>query len=163
MEEKINIPLETKAETTEQNTAKDSNSLPEAENRETVIETAVQIEHELTETAENADGMTAPAARANLLGELRSLTELIPDADIRSLDDIAWESVLSGEQLLVAYLASERRKREAEAKNAENEKSSVGEIKGSGGELFSIDEIKQMPRSYVRKNLDKILKSLEKK
>ncbi len=104
----------------------------------------------------------SPSARQGLYEELRMLGELIPEADIRELDNTAWEALLGGESLLIAYLGSAKRQREAEEKNKENAASTPGDVKSSANTLYSIDEIKQMPRPFVKKNLDKILKSLEK-
>ena len=47
-------------------------------------------------------------------------------------------------------------------KNKKNTLSSIGEVRGGEDDLFSIDEIKNMDRKTVRRNFDKVMRSLEK-
>lgn len=101
-------------------------------------------------------------SRAGLLGELRSLVALVPNADIRSLDDEAIKAVEGGENLLYAYLLCEKRRSLIEQQLIKNAASSAGGVGYSAeDELFSIEEIKSMDRKTVRRNFDKIMRSLE--
>ncbi len=110
-------------------------------------------------TAESADGKQAP--RSSIVREIKTLRELIPDADIRRLDDEGWQQLTEGESLLVCYLASERRKADAEIVNRRNEAASLGAVSGGFKAGYTIDEIRRMDRGTVRQNLDKVLRSLE--
>jgi len=96
-----------------------------------------------------------------LSASLRELISVVPDADLSILDAEAFEAIGRGENLVLAYLLSERRKREADDANRRNALSAPGSLTGGGDVLYTIDEIKRMDRRTVKKNLDKVLRSLE--
>lgn len=94
--------------------------------------------------------------------ELRTLVSLIPNADLSLLDEEAFSAIERGESLVCSYLLSERRKNTADEQNRKNALSSAGEARGGGDGLYSLEEIKNMDRRAVRRNFDKVMKSLEK-
>ena len=100
-------------------------------------------------------------SRSGFISELRSLISLIPDADIRTLDVEAYEAIEKGENLLYAYLLSEKRRYAANEANKNNAVASTGNADGSGDGLFTLEEIKSMDRKTVRRNFDKVMRSLE--
>lgn len=140
-----------------------SEATPEAPASESAPEniTPPAIASYPSEEASSVNAAT-PSARANLIEELKLLSELIPGADIRRLDGDGWNALLGGESLILAYLGSERRLREAEEANKRNEEASVGSVGNTSSSLYTVEEIRRMDRGAVRKNLDKILRSLEK-
>lgn len=93
--------------------------------------------------------------------ELRELLSVIPNADLSVLDDEAFDAIARGEGLVYSYLLSERRRAKIAEANKANLLSSAGDIGGSVDTLYTIDEIRSMDRKTVRKNFDKIMKSLE--
>ena len=101
-------------------------------------------------------------AGERISSSIRELISLIPDADISLLDGEALDAIGRGENLTYAYLLSERRRMQAEITNKRNSLSSSGEAHGGKDQLYSIEEIKRMDRRTVKKNLDKVLRSLEK-
>ena len=98
---------------------------------------------------------------SHLIGELRELPRLIPDADALSIDDEGWQSIAEGGSGLAAFVRSEHRKKLAAEANKAGAAASAGAVSGGIGAVYSVDEIRQMDRSTVRKNLDKVLSSLE--
>ena len=97
----------------------------------------------------------------SLIGELRELPRLFPGADALSIDDEGWQSIAEGGSVLAAFVRSEHRKKLAAEANKAGAAASAGAISGGIGAVYSVDEIRQMDRSTVRKNLDKVLSSLE--
>ena len=100
-------------------------------------------------------------SRAGFLFEVRSLLSLVPDADLRTLDDEAYEAIEKGENLLYAYLLCEKRRLAASEANRKNAIASTGNADGGDDGLFTIEEIKNMDRKTVRRNFDKVMRSLE--
>ena len=97
----------------------------------------------------------------SLIGELRELPRLFSGADASSIDEEGWRSIVEGGSVLGAYVRSEHRKKLAIEANKAGELASSGEVSGGVGAVYSVDEIRQMDRSTVRRNLDKVLSSLE--
>lgn len=97
-----------------------------------------------------------------MLGEFR---ELYPDVTFEEIPDDVMESVRSGIPLSAAYALSERRRmlREARAKelNQRNTERSSGALGIAETVLFTPAEVRAMSREEVRKNYDKILKSMQ--
>ena len=120
---------------------------------------AIELMKELSSLKERVDTLHRAESVA---GELRALLSVIPNADISLLDEEAFLSIERGEGLICSYLLSERRRAAAEEKNKKNALSSIGEVRGGEDDLFSIDEIKNMDRKTVRRNFDKVMRSLEK-
>ena len=98
---------------------------------------------------------------AALIGELRELPRLFSGADAISIDEEGWQSIAEGGSVIGAYVRSEHRKKLAAEANKSGALASSGEISGGVGAVYSVDEIRNMDRSTVRKNLDKVLSSLE--
>lgn len=97
----------------------------------------------------------------SLIGELRELPRLFSGADASSIDEEGWQSIADGGTVLGAYVRSEHRKKLAAEANKAGELASSGAVSGGIGAVYSVDEIRQMDRSTVRRNLDKVLSSLE--
>ena len=100
-------------------------------------------------------------SRAGFISEVRALLNLVPDADLRTLDDEAYEAIEKGENLLYAYLLCEKRRFAADEANRKNAVSSTGKADGGDDGLFTLEEIKTMDRKTVRRNFDKVMRSLE--
>ena len=98
---------------------------------------------------------------SHLIGELRELPRRFPGADALSIDDEGWQSIAEGGSVLAAFVRSEHRKKLAAEANKAGAAASAGAVSGGIGAVYSVDEIRQMDRSTVRKNLDKVLSSLE--
>lgn len=126
---------------------------------EEAVPSAVELMKELSSLRERVDTLHRAESVAS---ELRALLSVIPNADISLLDEEAFLSIERGEGLICSYLLSERRRAAAEEKNKKNALSSIGEVRGGEDDLFSIDEIKSMDRKAVRRNFDKVMRSLEK-
>lgn len=121
---------------------------------------AEEMQAELTEVQGRVEALGVGARIGN---ELRMLTSLIPDADLRIIDDEGYSALERGEGLVMAYIMSERRQRllrEAEERNA---LTAIGDLGDINDGLYTIEEIKKMDRKAVRKNFDKIMRSLEKR
>lgn len=119
-----------------------------------MIEMGTRID-ELGKRVEQRDRVAA------LIGELRELPRLFSGADVLSIDEEGWRSIEEGGSVLGAYVRSEHRRRLAAEANKAGALASSGEVSGGVGAVYSVDEIRSMDRSTVRKNLDKVLSSLE--
>ena len=95
----------------------------------------------------------------------REFTELYPDADISSLPDSFNADIERGIPPAAAY-ALELRRREVrrakiEAADKRSREMSAGKISTTDDSLFSPDEVRAMPPSEVRKNMEKIRRSMK--
>ena len=95
----------------------------------------------------------------------REFTELYPDADISSLPDSFNADIERGIPPAAAY-ALELRRREVrrakiEAADKRAREMSAGKISTTDDSLFSPDEVRAMPPSEVRKNMEKIRRSMK--
>ena len=95
----------------------------------------------------------------------REFTELYPDADISSLPDSFNADIERGIPPAAAY-ALEMRRREVrrariEAADRRARELSSGRISTTDDSLYSPDEVRAMPPSEVRKNMEKIRRSMK--
>lgn len=95
----------------------------------------------------------------------REFTELYPDADISSLPDSFNADIERGIPPAAAY-ALELRRREVrrariEAADRRAREMSSGRISTTDDSLYSPDEVRAMPPSEVRKNMEKIRRSMK--
>ena len=144
---------------------------------EEAIEEAVECTDEVSEeTAEPADLQseleslrrrleTAERTAREISAGWREFTELYPDADFNSLPDTFNADIERGIPPAAAY-ALEMRRREVrrikieEADRRAREMSS-GKIKAAEDSLYSPDEVRAMPPAEVRKNIEKIRRSMK--
>ena len=95
----------------------------------------------------------------------REFTELYPDADISSLPDSFNADIERGIPPAAAY-ALEMRRREVrrtkiEAADKRAREMSSGKIRSTDDALYSPDEVRAMPPAEVRKNMEKIRRSMK--
>ena len=95
----------------------------------------------------------------------REFTELYPDADISSLPDSFNADIERGIPPAAAY-ALELRRREVrrakiEASDRRAREMSSGRINSTDDSLYSPDEVRAMPPAEVRKNMEKIRRSMK--
>ena len=95
----------------------------------------------------------------------REFTELYPDADISSLPDSFNADIERGIPPAAAY-ALELRRREVrrtkiEAADRRAREMSSGRVSGTDDSLYSPDEVRAMPPAEVRKNMEKIRRSMK--
>lgn len=108
---------------------------------------------------------TAERTAREISAGWREFTELYPDADLNSLPDTFNADIERGIPPAAAY-ALEMRRREVrrvkieEADRRAREMSS-GRITGTDDTLYSPEEVRAMPPSEVRKNMEKIRRSMK--
>ena len=95
----------------------------------------------------------------------REFTELYPDADLSSLPDSFNADIERGIPPAAAY-ALELRRREVrrtkiEAADKRAREMSSGKIRSTDDALYSPDEVRAMPPAEVRKNIEKIRRSMK--
>lgn len=95
----------------------------------------------------------------------REFSELYPDADLASLPDSFNAAIERGIPPAAAY-ALEMRRREVtlakiEAADRKAREQSFGRINGAEDSLYSPDEVRAMPPAEVRKNIEKIRRSMK--
>lgn len=95
----------------------------------------------------------------------REFTELYPDADISSLPDSFNAAIEKGIPPAAAYALELRRKevRIARIKAADKKarELSAGKLDPAEDTLYSPDEVRAMPPAEVRKNMEKIRRSMK--
>ena len=95
----------------------------------------------------------------------REFTELYPDADISSLPDSFNSAIEKGIPPAAAYALELRRKevRIARIKAADKKarELSAGKLDPADDTLYSPDEVRAMPPAEVRKNMEKIRRSMK--
>ncbi len=150
MEEIINdmaIPEELEPEVTEE--------AAEAEERDLLAEL-----ESLRERLERAE-QTAREISAGW----REFSELYPDVDLTCLPDSFNEAIEKGIPPAAAYALEMRRKevrqRKIEEANRRARSLSSGRIETTEDSLYSPDEVRAMPPAEVRKNMEKIRRSMK--
>ena len=105
----------------------------------------------------------------NLMEEdIELFRKLFPEVKGEEIPQEVWARVEKGESLAASYalFAVKQYREEERVKlvNEENGKKAPPPVEGSGGEgdYFSPEAVKNMSRSEIRKNYDKILSSMEK-
>ena len=95
----------------------------------------------------------------------REFTELYPDADISSLPDSFNAALERGIPPAAAYALELRRREVTRLKIEEAERKgrefSSGRIETAEDSLYSPDEVRAMPPAEVRKNMEKIRRSMK--
>ncbi len=95
----------------------------------------------------------------------REFTELYPDADLDSLPDTFNADIARGIPPAAAYALEMRRREVRRVKIADADRRaremSSGRIKGTDDTLYSPDEVRAMPPAEVRKNIEKIRRSMK--
>ena len=95
----------------------------------------------------------------------REFTELYPDADVSSLPDSFNSAIEKGIPPAAAYALELRRKevRLARIKAADQRarELSAGKLDPAEDTLYSPDEVRAMPPAEVRKNIEKIRRSMK--
>ncbi len=145
----------------------------------------IELQEEITE-ADAAKEPATPNENASLLSELESLrsrletaertareisagwrefTELYPDADMSSLPDSFNSAIERGIPPAAAYALELRRKevRLARIKAADQRarELSAGKLDPADDTLYSPDEVRAMQPAEVRKNIEKIRRSMK--
>ncbi len=118
------------------------------------------VVEENQEIAESLRLRAAAEERVRMGSEIESLLYTLPDADLRKITPEGWERVRAGESLLCTYLICERAEKKTAAANERGAKNSTGALPTGKEEPYTLDEIRRMDRPSVRKNMDKVLRSL---
>ena len=108
---------------------------------------------------------TAERTAREISSGWREFTELYPDADISSLPDSFNADIERGIPPAAAY-ALEMRRREVrrtkiEAADRRAREMSSGRVNSAEDSLYSPDEVRAMPPAEVRKNMEKIRRSMK--
>ena len=128
-----------------------------------VIEETVDLNAELDALRRRLE--VAERTAREISAGWREFTELYPDADISSLPDSFNADIERGIPPAAAY-ALELRRREVrrakiEAADRRAREMSSGRINSTDDSLYSPDEVRAMPPSEVRKNMEKIRRSMK--
>ena len=128
-----------------------------------VIEETVDLNAELDALRHRLE--VAERTAREISAGWREFTELYPDADISSLPDSFNADIERGIPPAAAY-ALELRRREVrrakiEAADRRAREMSSGRINSTDDALYSPDEVRAMPPSEVRKNMEKIRRSMK--
>ena len=128
-----------------------------------VIEETVDLNAELDALRRRLE--VAERTAQEISAGWREFTELYPDADISSLPDSFNADIERGIPPAAAY-ALELRRREVrrakiEAADRRAREMSSGRINSTDDSLYSPDEVRAMPPSEVRKNMEKIRRSMK--
>ncbi len=135
----------------------------ETEVENEVSEAAPDLQAELENLRRRLE--TAERTAREISAGWREFTELYPDADLNSLPDSFNADIERGIPPAAAY-ALEMRRREVrrvkieEADRRAREMSS-GRINRAEDSLYSPDEVRAMPPAEVRKNMEKIRRSMK--
>lgn len=102
---------------------------------------------------------------ARIEKEYEEFRALFPDVALSALTDAIWKDVENGNSLAAAFALAERRRVVTEEKaalsNKENRERSAGAMKNAQNEYFSPDEVRAMSSGEVRKNYQKIMRSMQ--
>ena len=108
---------------------------------------------------------TAERTAREISAGWRELAELYPEADIASLPDSFNADIERGIPPAAAYALEMRRREVRYARIAEADKRaremSTGRVNGTDDGLYSPDEVRAMSPSEVRKNMEKIRRSMK--
>ncbi|MBQ8415891.1 MAG: hypothetical protein IJX13_03175, partial [Clostridia bacterium] len=84
---------------------------------------------------------------------------------LSAITDAIWKDVESGNSLAAAFALAERRRVVAEEKatllNKANRERSAGAMRNAQNDYFSPDEVRAMSSTEVRKNYQKIMRSMQ--
>ncbi len=97
--------------------------------------------------------------------ECEEFQSLYPETPLTALDDSIWEEVRRGVPIAAAFALAERKRTRTEAialeSNQANQMRSSGSITGIENDYFSPAEVRAMSRHEVRRNYQKIVRSMK--
>lgn len=135
----------------------------EAEVESEVSEAAPDLQAELENLRRRLE--TAERTAREISAGWREFTELYPDADISSLPDSFNADIERGIPPAAAYALEMRRREVRRLKIEESDRRaremSSGRVIGTDDGLYSPDEVRAMPPAEVRKNMEKIRRSMK--
>ena len=135
----------------------------EAEVESEVSEAAPDLQAELENLRRRLE--TAERTAREISAGWREFTELYPDADISSLPDSFNADIERGSPPAAAYALEMRRREVRRLKIEESDRRaremSSGRVSGTDDGLYSPDEVRAMPPAEVRKNMEKIRRSMK--
>ena len=122
------------------------------------------------DAAENAasDGATEKDPRQTMREDIDLFHSLFPGVAARDIPQEVWDEVEKGRGLAASFalytVKKEREEERIRKVNEENDKKAPPKVDAFGGDedYFSPEAVKNMTRSEIRKNYDKILSSMEK-
>lgn len=126
------------------------------------------LEEMLPEEGEFSAEADAPSPDEAMEEDIELFRTLFPEVKGEDIPQEVWDRVEQGESLAASYaLFAVKQYREEErvkSVNEENGKKAPPPAPGSGveGDYFSPEAVKNMSRSEIRKNYNKILSSMEK-
>ncbi len=137
---------------------------PASDSQETAADGLEQLRRELSELR---DAFSKQSRMLERLGrDCEEFSELYPNASLSELPDAVWEEVRRGIPLAAAYALSERRRAQtaerAMESNLANSRRSSGALETPEPDYFSPREVRAMSQADVRKNYQKIMKSMQK-
>lgn len=108
---------------------------------------------------------TAERTAREISAGWREFSELYPEADLSSLPDSFNSAIERGIPPAAAYALEMRRREITRARIEEADRKarelSSGRINGAEDSLYSPDEVRAMPPAEVRKNIEKIRRSMK--
>lgn len=108
---------------------------------------------------------TKQAQLSRIEKEYEDFCSLFPDVSLSELTDATWRDVENGNSLAAAFALAERRRVVAEEKaalsNKANRERSAGAMSNTQNEYYSPDEVRAMSTDEVRKNFQKIMRSMK--
>lgn len=122
-----------------------------------------ELRGELTALRRELD--TRNAIWSRLGRECEEFQALYPEASLTDLDDGIWEDVRRGVPIAAAFALAERKRSRTEElaleSNQANQRRSSGAVSGIENDYFSPAEVRAMSRHEVRKNYQKIVRSMK--
>lgn len=126
-------------------------------------EEAVDLRSELESLRQRLE--TAERTAREISAGWREFSELYPDADLNSLPDSFNSDIERGIPPAAAYALEMRRREVRRLKIEESDRRaremSSGRVSGTDDGLYSPDEVRAMPPAEVRKNMEKIRRSMK--
>lgn len=126
-------------------------------------EEAVDLRSELESLRQRLE--TAERTAREISAGWREFSELYPDADLNSLPDSFNSDIKRGIPPAAAYALEMRRREVRRLKIEESDRRaremSSGRVSGTDDGLYSPDEVRAMPPAEVRKNMEKIRRSMK--
>lgn len=142
-----------------------------------ITEDTVEIEGGITSDTEDTNALqaeledlrrrleTAERTAREISASWREFSELYPDADLASLPDTFNAAIERGIPPAAAYALEMRRREVRRSKIEEADRlarqMSSGRVNSAEDSLYSPDEVRAMPPAEVRKNIDKIRRSMK--
>lgn len=127
------------------------------------IEEAVDLRSELESLRQRLEN--AERTAREISAGWREFSELYPNADLNSLPDSFNSDIERGIPPAAAYALEMRRREIRRLKIEESDRRgremSSGRVSGTDDGLYSPDEVRAMPPAEVRKNMEKIRRSMK--